>query len=197
MTTTRILTFVFGIIAIGLGYYLYNSIASSITEAERIERLEGAIIKKLKQIREAELAYKAVNGQYTSDWDTLISFVDSGSFYLVERIETIITLDYGADSTHVQVDTLGTILVKDSVFSAEKHPGFVASSLPFIPGVEPSVKFNIWADKINKAGILVDVIEVVNPNPVDPNRSEDSDYDSKKPLRFGSRSNVTTAGNWE
>ncbi len=197
MTTTRILTIVFAISSLGLAYYLYYVIDSSISEAKRIERMEAAIIDKLKMVREAQLAFKAVNNKYTSDWDQLMAFIDTGSFYITERTETIITLDYGADSTYVEIDTLGTVLVKDSIFGPDKYPNFQLSQLPFVPGINPPVKFNMWAEKITKAGVLVDVVEVVNPQPVNPDRDEENEYNSKKPLRFGSRSTVTTAGNWE
>lgn len=197
MSTTRILTIVFAITSLGLAFFLYSSINTSISEAERIERMESAIINKLKMVRDAQMAYKAVNSQYTSDWDALLAFVDTGSFYLVERTETIITLAYGADSTYVELDTLGTVFVKDSIFNKTKYPNFSLEQFPYVPGVNPAVKFNMWADKITKAGVLVDVVEVVNPQPINPNRDEESEYNTKKPLRFGSRTSVTTAGNWE
>lgn len=197
MSTTKILTIVFGVIALGLAYYLFYSINSSIEEVERIERLESRIIEQLKMIREAELAYAAVNGQYTSDWDKLINFVDTGKFYITSRKETVIPLEYGADSTYVEIDTLGTVPVKDSIFKESKWPRFNLATLPYVPGVDPPTKFDIWADKIEKSGRKVNAIEVVNPKPVNPNRDPESEYKSKKPLRFGSRTSVTTAGNWE
>lgn len=197
MNTTKILTYVFGVVALGLAFFLYRSINSSIEEAERIQRSEARIIEQLKMIREAELAYAAVNGVYTSDWDKLTAFVDSGSFYIMEKTEFVITLDYGADSTYIEVDTLGTKPVMDSIFKAEDWPNFDLATLAYVPGVNPPVKFNIWADKIEKSGVKVNAVEVVNPQPVDPERDEESELNSKKPLRFGSRTSVTTAGNWE
>lgn len=197
MSTNRILTIVFAITSVIAAYYLYASINTSIEEANRIKTMEAAIIDKLKLIREAEEAFKAVNGRYTSDWNVLTAFIDTGSFYIMERTETIITLDYGADSTYIEIDTLGTVLVMDSMFSAQKYPNFSLAQLPYVPGIDPPVKFNLWADKITKSGVLVDVVEVANPQPVDPGRSEDSELNSRKPLRFGSRTSVTTAGNWE
>lgn len=197
MSTTRILTIFFGIVSLALAYYLYLSIDSSIEETKKIERLEGRIIEQLKMIREAEIAYAAVNGQYTSDWDKLLAFVDSGSFYLTEKKETIITLDYGADSTYIEIDTLGLIAVKDSIFKKEKWPRFNLATLPYVPGIDPPTKFDIWADKIEKSGVKVNAIEVKNPKPINPMRDEESEYNTKKPLRFGSKTSVTTAGNWE
>lgn len=197
MNTTKILTIAFGLLAVGLAWYLYDSINSSIEEKENTTRLEKRIIEQLKMIRDAELAYEAVNGQFTSDWNKLTAFVDSGSFYLTEKTEFNKTLSYGADSTWVVIDTLGTIKVKDSLFNARRQPNFNLSTLEYVPTADPPVKFDIWADRIDKSGVAVNVIEVVNPKPVDKNRDPESEIPSRRPLRFGSRTNVTTAGNWE
>lgn len=197
MSKTKIISVVMLVVWVSLAVFLVYSIKSSIDEKELIASSEAKIIEQLKMIREAEIAYMQVNGQYTSDWDKLLSFIDSGDFYLVERSETIITLPYGKDSIVVNLDTLGTKSVIDSLFSGNKWPNFNLATLPFVPGVNPRTKFDIWADKILKAGLLVNAIEVKNPKPVDPSRDEDSEYNTRKPLRFGSRTSVTTAGNWE
>ena len=151
MSRIRILTITFAITSLGLAYYLYYSINTTIKETERISTLESAIIDQLKLIREAELGYKAVYGRYTSNWDSLLHFVDSGYFYLIQRTETVITLDYGADSTSVQIDTLGRVQVIDSLFGSKKYPNFQLSDLPFVPGISPKTKFLVWADEIKKA----------------------------------------------
>jgi len=83
------------------------------------------------------------------------------------------------------------------LFTKKKWPNFNLSTFAYVPGVTPQTKFDIWADKITKAGLLVNAIEVKNPSPVDPSRDEESEYNTRKPLRFGSRTSVTTAGNWE
>ncbi len=197
MSKTKIFSIVFGLLALFLAWYLYNSINSSIVESERIAKMEARIIEQLKMIREAEIAYLSVNGQYTSDWDKLINFVDTGSFYITESKEFIKTLAYGADSIWTVTDTLGTVPVIDSLFTKDKWPRFNLKQLPYVPGIEPATKFNIWADKIDKSGVKVNAIEVVNPSPVNPARDEESEYQTRKPLRFGSRTSVTTSGNWE
>ncbi len=196
MLVTRILTYVFLIVSIGLAVYLVNIIRDKIMEEERIERMESRIINKLKMIREAQIAYRSAKGKYTSDWDSLIGFVDSGYIYITNRKETVITLDYGADSVYIEIDTIGRVSVRDSLFNNKRYPNFELGKLPIIPGTEGE-KFVIWADKIEKSGVMVDVIEVKNTIPVDPERKESNESNTKKPLRFGSRTNVTTAGNWE
>ena len=191
MNVTKILTIVFYLVSIGLAYFLVTGIAHDIEQEKIIKAVESKVIDKLMQIRDAEIAYQTANGSFTSDWNNLISFVDTGVIYITERKETIIRLDYGADSVHVEIDTLGSVPVKDSLFSA----GYDVNSLPLVP--DSDKRFEIWADKINKSGVMVDVIEVVDPDPVDPTRHEDNEIKNRKPLRFGSRTDVTTAGNWE
>ena len=46
--------------------------------------------KKLKMIREAQIAYQGINGGYTSDWKKLINFIDSGKIYIIQRREETI-----------------------------------------------------------------------------------------------------------
>ena len=192
----KIISAFFLIISIGLAYLLGNSIYTSITEAKRIESMERQIISNLEMIREAQIAYQALNHQYTSDWSKLKSFIDTAQFYLTSRIEHVITLDYGADSVYVEIDTLGRMAVKDSLFSKRKYPDFDLEALSIVPGTEGK-EFAMWADKIKKGNVDVDVVEVWNTAPINPKRNEDNEAITKKPLRFGSRTSVTTAGNWE
>ncbi len=191
MNTTKILTIVFYFVSIGLAYFLISGISHDIEQEKLIKSVEAKVIDKLKQIRSAEISYQVANGVFTSDWGKLLSFVDTGTIYITERIETVHTLEYGADSISVQIDTLGSVPVKDSLFSAD----FDFTQLPFVPNSDK--KYLIWADKINKSGVMVDVLEVVDPAPFDPSRREDNEIKNRKPLRFGSRTDVTTAGNWE
>jgi len=66
-------------------------------------------------------------------------------------------------------------------------------------GIKPNSvdKFEIFVGKVDKAGVMVQVIEVRDPKPDNPIRKESNDQKARKPLRFGSRVDVSTAGNWE
>lgn len=63
------------------------------------------------------------------------------------------------------------------------------------PGAD--VNFDIFVGKVDKAGVMVQVIEVKDPTPDNPARKESNEQKNRKPLRFGSRTDVSTAGNWE
>ena len=182
------------LLAAGLAFYLVNSIKFSIDEEARINEAEAKVIEKLKMIRSAQIAFQSVNGQFASEWDTLLNFIDSGNIFLIQRREETVLLDYGAEETTLYLDTLGSVTVIDSLFSS--IPNFVASNLINVPGYE-NVQFEIWASIIEKGGVEVDVVEVRNPKPFNPNRKESNEANINKPLRFGSRTSITTAGNWE
>ncbi len=269
MNLTKILSIIFLAGSIGLAFYLGSNIKETIDERELISEREQAVINKLMFIREAEIVYQEVKGNYTDNWDSLINFIQNGSFPIVEKKETIITLSYGADSVIVTYDTLEIISAKERIFKAsynvnaandgtfvefkanvgdkvnrgdvayelnqngkivghkfkdggtvtstvdisrgesvEKgdflmtledtkfNPNIDLSRIAYVPGKE-NVKFEIYANEIEKGNVFVDVIEVKNPEPFDRTRSEDSEFANRRPLRFGSRTNVTTSGNWE
>ena len=194
MEKNKIYTYSTLLLAILLAGYLVNSIKTSIDEEERITSMESKIIDKLKLIRSAQIAYESINGKYTSDWDKLINFIDSGEIYLIQRREETVLLEYGAEETTLYLDTIGSISVIDSLFSNISN--FNSKSLPLVPGFE-NINFKMWSGKIEKGGVLVNVVEVRNPKPIDPNRKESNEANIHKPLRFGSRISITTAGNWE
>lgn len=269
MNATKIISIVLLLASLSLGYYLVNSVKSEIDEKEVIAQREAEVIEKLKLIREAEIAYLEVHGNYTSDWDKLINFIKSGEFPIVQRKERVVTLSYGADSSIVTFDTLGMISAKERIFRASfnvnaandgifqgflvkegdqvlqgqsaytldqngrnvshkfRHDGTVTrlenitegqqvtkgdllmtieqqkfdpnvdiDRLAYVPGLD-NVKFEIYAAEIDKNNVVVDVIEVYNPKPFNPARSEDAEMRNRKPLRFGSKTEVTTSGNWE
>lgn len=194
MNLTKILTLVFFLIAIGIGYYLIDSIIGSVEEEKRIARIEALIIDKLKLIRDAEVAYKDVHGQYTSDWNKLISFIDTGKIYITQRREETTLLEYGAEETEIFIDTLGSVPVQDSLFSNPAYQKFEdLERLPYVPVT--GAKFEIFADKIKRSGVDVDVFEVRDPSPINPARRGENSI--KGPLRVGSRTEVSIAGNWE
>jgi hypothetical protein len=74
-------------------------------------------------------------------------------------------------------------------------PNTDIDKLGFKPGSD--IKFDIFVGNVDKAGVMVQVIEVKDPSPDDVTRKETAEQKSRKPLRFGSRIDVSTAGNWE
>lgn len=269
MNLTKILTVVLFGISLVLGYYLYSGIQTVIDDRARIETTEATVIERLRLIREAEMLYQEQFGRYTSNWDSLARFIETGQVPILQRREEIKQKAYGGEEVTVFTDTLGYISAKESIF--KKHysmnstengillgykvkkgdqvlknqkaytikaddrvsePPFVEtgivdslanvkegetvtkgkvliyysnyvfnrnvdlSKLGEVPG-SPGSMFMIVTKKIDRNGLMVDVIEVVDPKPINPARRESNDQKTRKPLRFGSQTDVSTAGNWE
>jgi biotin carboxyl carrier protein len=76
-------------------------------------------------------------------------------------------------------------------------PNTDVSQLPYIPFTDPPIKFEIFTELVERNRLIINVIEVRDLASSNPMRSEENEANSKKPLRFGSRTEVTTAGNWE
>src|SRR5690606_21827206 len=116
MSPTKIISIVLFVISIALAAYLWTSIKSTIDFQESIAITERQITEKLEVIREAEKVFLEQHGRYTSNWDSLISFIQHAEVPITVRTETIIPLTYGRDSIRVDIDTLGYVSAKDRIF---------------------------------------------------------------------------------
>ena len=262
MVITRVLSIFFFVVAIGLAVVLVRNIKSKVDDDLRIDKQEQLVINKLKMIRDAEVAYLSTNGKYTGSFDTLISFIDTGSIYITQRTEEIKMLAYGAEEITVTIDTIGKVSVKDSVFVVREpllnltagtvkelnmtEGGTVTKgkvivriisnngktiklkapynatveslyvregqqvtakqglaklsykrigniqNLQFLPESKDNAKFELFAGKISKGNVVVDVFESKDTQPVNPLRRKQDNS-----LRVGSRTEVSVAGNWE
>ncbi len=191
MNLTKILTIVFFIAALGIGYALYSGIQQTIEKEKEIARVESRVKAKLELIRSAQEAYQATFGDYANTWEKLIAYVDTGKIYVIQRTEKITMLDYGAERSEFFYDTLKTVAVKDSLFA----PSFNPKTLPELPHEEGKF-FSLYAKDSIRNNINVDYLEVVDTYPFDKTRTEDAESERRRPLRIGSRTDITTAGNW-
>jgi hypothetical protein len=195
MNLTKILTIVFFLGALGAGYALYDGINSTIAKAKEIARVENTVKAKLEMIRSAQIAYQGNYGDYADSWEKLINYVDTGKIWLIQRTEKITMLAYGAEKSEFVYDTLGFKMVRDSLFKAAKYPNFDPWNLAELPHA-PGKYFSLYARDSIRSGVSVDYLEVVDVFPYDRTRSEDNDIPNRRYLRFGSRTEITTAGNW-
>ncbi|MBX2840242.1 MAG: hypothetical protein KTR26_00615 [Flammeovirgaceae bacterium] len=207
MTKTRIFSFSLIPLIIFLAYLLFDGISSQIQLAKEIAADEVKVKTKLMLIRDAEKAYLAKYDEYTNNMDTLIDFIKNDSIYITEQREIITARDFNdprkylGDSVRIEIDTIGIEAVVQNVFGP-KYANYNWDKLPIIPRFEndPAGQdkvFEIFSSQIEKSGVMIDVIEVVDKYPLDITRKEDSEIPKRRFLRFGSRTEVTTSGNWE
>jgi hypothetical protein len=193
MNLNKILSIVFLVVALGLGYMLYDSVDSVMEEEKRIARTEARIIEKLQMLREAQIAYQGSHGEYAGNWNDLKNFIQNGDIYIVQRTETTKLLDYGQEEITVTFDTLGSVPVMDSLFNETKYPEFNLEALAVVPGAEGK-QFEFFADKIERSSRQIGVFEIRDPAPINPDRRLNN---NEKALKVGSRTDASTSGNWE
>ncbi|MCK5691901.1 MAG: hypothetical protein KAI08_03605, partial [Bacteroidales bacterium] len=161
----RVIQILFVLIIIVLGYLIVESIMEPIRFNQEVETREQATIDRLIDIRDAQKAYKDVYKKYTSSFDTLIAFVDTGSFTVVKADGDIPEewLDeLGFEKAREKALKEGVISrvnmhvpVLDSLF----NPGFATDSLRYVPFTE-GVTFEMDAGKLlTSSNLTVQVVE--------------------------------------
>jgi len=191
-----------------LVWKIYDGIMKPINfnKAKRV-RFEK-VVKSLKIIRDAEIAYREVNGDYTADKAALISFIDTASRAIVETRDTVVKVNKGSKWQPVMVDVEKR--VKDTIGYEPIINGFKDrdyKNMFKVPGVE-GTEFEIQVGKVEKvAGLEVPVFEARTPKK-DILKGMDislvkqeleaiaSDQIKGEFVSVGSLTEVTTGGNW-
>ena len=189
-------------------YKIYDSINSPINFNKVKNERYKKVINRLKQIRIAQIAYKDVNGIYSDNFDSLVSFIDSGIFTLIEKRDSSF-LEYNRTyridmlKEIIVIDTLGTVSVRDSLFkNSEEYKQM--SQIP-IDGVDE--EFTINSQIINKNNYKVSVFEVkVSKNIIlydqdeflvnQENETVSVDGVNGSEIILGSLTDVSVNGNW-
>ena len=204
----NIATYVLYFLSVILVFLIFRSINSPIKFNDVKNERYSKVIDRFKDIRNAQIAFKSVNGIYSNDFQELIRFVDSAEFTITQkRDSSYIEYDriYRIDMLReiIVTDTLGFVSVKDSLFANSLDYKDMAS-VP-INGIESL--FSLKADIIDKNGYNVPVFEVRVPKDIvlfDQNKdllSQEKETISVDgvngpDLVLGSLTDVSTSGNW-
>jgi hypothetical protein len=162
------------------------------------------VINNLKIIRDAEVAYKTVNGKYTTSGEDLISFIDTAKFALTQTRYVPKTVKLGGGITKEieerVVDTIGYEEVKNSFVGNDyknmmEIPGTGQMFKIEIGEVEKIVglKAPVFEVKVDKALILKGMDENLVKQEKEAIGGEEirGEY-----IRVGSLSDVSEDGNW-
>ncbi|MCM4168894.1 hypothetical protein KCTC52924_02592 [Arenibacter antarcticus] len=196
------------LVSIGLGFMIYNSVNGPIKFNKVKQERFSKVISSLKDIRNSQEAYKTANGRYAKDFNTLISFVDTGNYIITQqRDSSFLEYDkhFGIDMLREVriIDTLGTVSVKDSLFKKDDR----FKSMMNVPFAANGEKFEMKAAIIEKAGYKAPVFEakigkdvVLHDQPKALLARENSqinvDEVNGNVIKVGSLTEVSTSGNW-
>ena len=120
----RTLTVVVGFVGIAVAAFLAYSVWYSVDEEIEFQAkkkaIDEAVIQRLKDIREAQEAYKEFNGRYTNNFDTLIAWVKKPVMPITFKMGTFHdslpeekSFDNGFVLKQHEVDSVATILGLD------------------------------------------------------------------------------------
>ncbi len=194
-------------LAFFLGYKIYNGIMSPINFNNDKKVIYSKIVKRLKIIRDAEVAHKEVTGSYTKNIGDLIKFIDTAQFALTETKNIVEKVNKGTKWQPIMVevekrvtDTIGyePVLSKfagrnykemhkvpdtDKLFSVE------LGTVEKVAGLEVSV-FEV---KVAKKDVLIGMDASLVNQEVE---AITSDQIKGEFISVGSLNEVTTGGNW-
>ena len=123
-----IIKLVLWVLIIFLGWKLYSSIIGPVEFNKKRDARYAKVIKNLKDIQAAELAYKEITGKFTGSFDSLVRFIDTAQFAITQRRDTSYADEkknkaYGLDAKTggyileaVLIDTLKYVSVKKRTF---------------------------------------------------------------------------------
>lgn len=204
----KILLPILWLLIVFFGYKLYNSIYEPIQFNKVKEERYTDVIQNLKDISLAQVAHKSVTGIYAQDFKSLIEFVDTAQYVLVEKRDSSY-LEYNRVYRidmlkEVQiVDTLGFASVKDSLYGTSER----YKTMMKVPVEGVDTTFSMKADIIDKNGYQAPVFEVrvskdvilydQNAYLLEQEKATVSvDGVNGPAIILGSLSEVSTNGNW-
>ncbi|MDO5608083.1 MAG: hypothetical protein Q4G08_06480 [Capnocytophaga sp.] len=208
----KILTIAFWALSIFFCYMIYKSVMEPIEFNKTKSNRYTEVIRKLKDIRDAQEAYRVVNGKYASNFDELVNFVENGKFTITSQrdtswIEFNRTFNIDELKQGVVIDTLGYQSVKDSLFKNSDRYKTLNEVILKSGGEEKKINVTMKSGTVEKNGYEVSVFEASVPkaevlwdqsaeqiiNEEERNSVEDV---KGKEIKVGSLEDVSTNGNW-
>ena len=205
---------VLAVAIIVLGYLLWESIQKPIRFNKEKDRIEMATIQRLKDIRTAQLAFRSEHRRFTGDFDSLIIFVKTDSFTVVQAIGSVpdsMIEEMGRKKAELQALKEGLISrdtirlsVKDSLFTAN-YPIDSLKFAPYTQGYEFELGAGVLATgskvtiRVFEAKVPYDILLAGLDRQLIINYKETREKITGYPgLRVGSLEETTNnAGNWE
>ncbi len=194
---------ILNVVLLALAAFLAYKIYQVIMEPIYFERLKlerfCAITERMEKVREAELAFKDVYGEFTGDWNELINFVDTGYITIYERKDSAFMYYNKRFQKEMSKDTIVVREIGKERVLDRFGEGFEPSILKEVPMTE-DVEFDLGAGKIERNGVTVPVFEVsVADTDIfkDLKKRFDQFIDKEHRYQIGSLTEATISGNYE
>ena len=187
------------ILSIFIAYLIWNSIDSKIVLTENVAIRSKVVQQKLEQIRDAQVEYKKVRGEYAGTFEQLVDFLENDSIVQVKMEGEVPDSLLGKEAEALRLgiiirDTV-KIPVREELFK-ENFQSFV-DSISYIP-FSGGEKFTIAAGELEKGKMKVKVFEVKAPitSVFKGLKTDNEGIDMSVFIAIGSMEEPTTNGNW-
>lgn len=197
------------------GYLIYGSVMAPIRfDEEKAIRYETAV-NKIQDIKKAQLAYKSLRGNYASTFDSLVKFIESERFEIIERKDTSVpdvarNAAFGLSNGEggyfkdiVVTKSLGFKSVKDSLFKdSDRYKRMNTVKIKdFEVPVSMKTSSVIVKDKaFPTLQVLIDknaILKGMDEDLLEQEKKKKSiDEINGDQIQLGSLEDVTLTGNW-
>lgn len=195
-----VIQLVLAVVAIFIAYMIWDSIDSKIVLTETVIKRDKVVQQRLEQIRDAQVEYKKVRGEYAGSFNQLRDFLMNDSVVQVKMEGEVPDSLLGRESEALAMGIIKRdttkIPVRDILFADNFQN--VLDSMDYIP-FSGGEKFSIRSGEVEKGKVKVKVFEVV-AHLKDVYKGLDTDnegYDMSDSLAIGSMLEPTTNGNWD
>ena len=184
-----------------VAYLIVESVNKPLRFNAEQKRRYDATVERLKDIRTAQIAFRAEHRKFTGSFDTLIDFLKTGEFRVVRIIGDL------DDSAAVAAGLISRDTIRISVLDSLFRRGYPVDSLRFVPFTR-GVEFELGSTSLRAGNVDVPVFEAKITNDIllqglDPQLLVNFNADRRLKtgfagLRVGSLTETTNnAGNWE
>ena len=181
-------------------YMNYDSIQSKIELEKEIKKRNKVVQTKLEKIRDAQIEYKKLKGEYAGSFNQLLDFLNNDSLIIVysegEVPDSLLGQEARALELGIIVRDTTKVPVRQELFKEDFDK--IVKDMNIVP-YSDGVEFEIAAGEIEKGKVMVKVFEVKTPyknvyNGLDL-KNEGVDLDAY--IAVGSMEEPTTNGNWK
>lgn len=189
------------VVLIVLGAYMnYNAIDSKIKLASEIKTRNATVQERLEQIRDAQVEYKKLKGEYAANFTQLIDFLKNDSLVIIYSKGNLPDSLLGQEAKAIAMG----IIVRDTTKSPVRNELFkenfdeIVSKINLVP-FNDGLEFEMANGEIEKGKVKVKVFEAktsyANVYKGLDVKNEGLDLDAF--IAVGSLEEPTTNGNWK
>ena len=200
-----------GLVIVALIYVIADMIHTPLKFEQQLKERNAEVIVKLKDIRDAERAYKSKYQRFTNDFDSLINFILNDSLEMERKLvdeDDSVAMAQLKKQKKQNIEKYNLAVI-DTIFNPRKLSKEQIENLRFIPHTN-NMEFILESGEVDKGNVKVPVVECRAPykvyldtvefrqNVINLIDDKVNNFGQYAGLKFGSMEGSNNeAGNWE